>query len=160
MKRTSVQPGWFVGAYWEGEQFPDQTLRFIQQGIWINGYRDRFLNQVRSMRPGDPIALKKTYTRVKHLPFQNYDKYVSVMAITAIGTVQERSIDGRHVLVDWWKVHPKPPEWYFFTYQWTVWCVEGTTWMRRALLDFAFHGRRQDIQRFLAEPCWASKYRP
>lgn len=41
---------WFVGASYDGTN--DQTSRFLADGIWENGYDDRYLDQVKSMRPG------------------------------------------------------------------------------------------------------------
>src|SRR5581483_11074792 len=60
---------WFVGAYWSDKDPKDQTARFVSQGTWENGWTDRFLEQVRSMRPGERIAIKSAYTRRKNLPF-------------------------------------------------------------------------------------------
>jgi hypothetical protein len=37
---------WLVGAYWEGQVPPDQTERFLDEGIWVNGYVDRYLDEV------------------------------------------------------------------------------------------------------------------
>ena len=60
---------WFVGANWDGTE--DQTPRFHEEGIWENGYDDRYIDEVRSMRPGERIAIKSTYTRKRDLPFDN-----------------------------------------------------------------------------------------
>ena len=76
---------WFVGASWGGTE--DQTPRFHEEGIWENGYDDRYIDEVRSMRPGDRIAIKSTYTRKRDLPFDNRGESVSVMAIKATGTI-------------------------------------------------------------------------
>lgn len=53
---------WFVGASYNNL---DQTDRFLKAGIWENGYVDKNLDVVRSMKPGDYILIKSTYTR-KH----------------------------------------------------------------------------------------------
>lgn len=59
---------WFVGAMWdEGDQMP----RFLQEGIWQNGYEHKFSDLVYSMKPGDRIAIKATYVRKHNLPFDN-----------------------------------------------------------------------------------------
>ena len=61
---TGVAPSfWFVGAFW-GED-GDQTSRFLEEEIWENGDDGEFLDKVRSMRPGDRIAIKAAYRR-KH----------------------------------------------------------------------------------------------
>jgi len=44
---------WLVGAYWDSEDPPDQTDRFLAEGIWENGYEDRYLDLVRVMKVGD-----------------------------------------------------------------------------------------------------------
>ena len=47
---------WFVGASYGRTE--DQTPRFLSEGIWENGYDDKHLDLVRSMQPGDRIAIK------------------------------------------------------------------------------------------------------
>ena len=76
------EPHWFVGASYGGSE--DQTSRFLQEGIWENGYDDRYLDLVRSMRPGQRIAIKSTYSRKHDLPFDNRGELISTMAIKAI----------------------------------------------------------------------------
>ena len=78
---------WFVGAAYGGTD--DQTPRFLQEGIWENGYQDKYLDAVKSIQVGDRIAIKSSYTRKHDLPFDNRGQTVSVMAIKAIGTVKE-----------------------------------------------------------------------
>lgn len=78
---------WFVGASYGGNE--DQTPRFLSEGIWENGYDDKHLDLVRTMQPGDRIAIKSSFTRKHNLPFDNRGNFVSVMAIKAIGTVTE-----------------------------------------------------------------------
>lgn len=46
---------WFVGAVWNGTD--DQTERFFNEGIWQNGYHDKFNEHVERMKPGDRIAI-------------------------------------------------------------------------------------------------------
>ena len=84
---------WFVGATYGGTD--DQTPRFLQEGIWENGYQDKYLDAVKSIQVGDRIAIKSSYTRKHDLPFDNRGQTVSVMAIKAIGTVKENLGDGR-----------------------------------------------------------------
>ena len=115
------RPCWFVGAYYQTGG-GDQTARFVEEGIWENGHLDRYLDEVKSIRPGDRIAIKASFTRKRGLPFDNRKHAVSVMAIKAIGTVKENLGDGRHLRVDWTGVDP-PREWYFFTGRHTVWKV-------------------------------------
>ena len=151
----SVRPRWFVGAAFGGTD--DQSQRFVREGIWENGYEDRYIDEVKSIKVGDRIAIKSTYTRKRNLPFDNQDRYVSVMAIKAIGTVKENLGDGRALKVSWKPADP-PREWYFFTYQPTVWKVEPGTWIKNSLIEFAFEERHQDINSFLEIPYWGDRY--
>jgi len=86
---------WFVGASYGGTE--DQTPRFRSEGIWENGYDDKRLDLVRSMQPGDRIAIKSSFTRKHNLPFDNRGKTVSVMAIKAIGKVIKGLLTGQQV---------------------------------------------------------------
>ena len=61
-----VPANWFVGASYGGTD--DQLPRFLSEGIWENGYDDKHLDVVRSMRTGDRIAIKSSYTRKHGLP--------------------------------------------------------------------------------------------
>ena len=112
---------WFVGAAWGGHD--DQTKRFLQEGIWENGYDQKYSEQVKAIRPGDKIAIKSAFTQKKNLPFKSNGSTASVMAIKARGTVTENLGDGKTVRVDW---EPLTPEkrWYFFTHRGTIWRVE------------------------------------
>lgn len=155
------RPCWFVGASYNEDDgsYEDQTERFLRDGIWENGYDDRFLDQVRSIRPGDRIAIKSTYRRKNGLPFDNFGNNVSVMAIKAVGTVTKNRGDGFIVDVDWTPVAPKR-EWYFYTYRYTVWEVWPGTgvfpWAADGLIKFAFENQPQDYQRFLRQWGWVS----
>ena len=64
---TGAQANWFVGASYGGTD--DQMPRFLAEGIWENGYDDKLLDVVRSMRPGERIAIKSSYTRKHCLHF-------------------------------------------------------------------------------------------
>ena len=151
----SARPSWFVGAAFEGTD--DQTSRFLNEGIWENGYDDRNLDTVKSIQVGDRIAIKSTYTRKNNLPFDNRDKYASVMRIKAIGTVTKNLGDGRNLRVDWKPIDP-PREWYFYTYLATVWEVSPGRWLPDALIAFTFANEPQDIDSFLDIPFWGDRY--
>ena len=93
---SEERPYWLVGASFGGND--DQTDRFLDEGIWENGYHDRYLNQVRTMRPGDRIAIKAAFRRKYNLPFPNPgEKDASVMSIKAVGTITQNMRDGRFV---------------------------------------------------------------
>ena len=146
---------WFVGATYGGTD--DQTPRFLQEGIWENGYQDKYLDAVKSIQVGDRIAIKSSYTRKHDLPFDNRGQTVSVMAIKAIGTVKENLGDGRTLKVDWEPFDP-PREWYFYTNRSTVWRVLPGDWTTDALIGFTFEEKAQDINRFRNAPYWRERF--
>lgn len=146
---------WFVGASYGGTD--DQMPRFLAEGIWENGYDDKLLDVVRSMRPGERIAIKSSYTRKHGLPFDSRGRAVSVMGIKAVGTITENLNDGKRVKVDWAKAEPVR-EWYFYTHRATIWRVLPGEWMNDALIAFAFDGKPQDVDRFRNEPFWRERY--
>lgn len=146
---------WFVGAAWDEG---DQTPRFLGDGIWENGYDDKFSHLVKQMKQDDKIAIKATYTRKHDAPFENRGRTVSAMRIKAIGTITGNRGDGKTVDVAWEEVDP-PREWFFYTYRTTVARARFEDEdMARQLVAFAFDGKDQDIARFLAHPYWAEKY--
>ena len=148
---------WFVGAAWGGAD--DQTSRFLEEGVWENGYEDRYLDDVRAMLPGDRIAIKSAYTRKADLPFDNRGGSVSVMAIKAIGTITENPGDGTTVQVDWTNREDPPREWYFATYRKAVHRITaGSDWKTDGLIGFAFEGQPQDLERFLSDPQRRERY--
>ncbi len=149
------RPTWFVGAAFGGNN--DQTERFIQDGIWEGGPEERYGDWVASIQPGDRIAIKSWYTRKNGLPFDNHGEFVSVMAIKATGIVVENLGDRRSLRVDWTPIEP-PREWYFYTFNGTVWRVPPDTQWQQALIRFTFGGEDQDINQFLSNPYWGDKY--
>ena len=150
------QSYWFVGAAYSGGT-EDQMPRFLDEGIWENGYKDKHLDLVRSMQPGDRIVIKSSYTRKRDLPFDSRGNSVSVMAIKAIGTVVENLNDGKRVRVDWIKEDP-PREWYFYTNRGTIWRVIPGEWTSDGLLAFTFENKPQDIDRFCNAPYWRERF--
>ncbi|BDT60176.1 hypothetical protein MasN3_36700 [Massilia varians] len=159
--KDHVQPDstqyWFVGAMW-GNGEGDQTPRFLQDGVWQNGYEDKFAEQVRAMKPGDRIAIKATFARKHGTPFDNKGKRVSAMKIKAIGTVTRNHGDGRSVDVVW-DALAEPREWYFYTYRTTITRarVEDEILARR-LVAFTFDGAQQDYAFFMAQPYWRDRF--
>ncbi|MFC1860152.1 AAA family ATPase, partial [Chloroflexota bacterium] len=137
---------WFVGAEW-GRQ-GDQSRRFINEGIWENGYTDQLLEEVKSIQAGSLIAIKAAFTQKLDLPFDNKGKFVSAMRVKAVGKVIKNYGDGRKLEVDWNELSPSR-DWYFFTNRSTLWEVKPSDWKRKALIDFTFNGAEQDYQKFL-----------
>ena len=153
----SSSPCWFVGAMIN--RGDDQTERFIDEGIWEHDFEDnsRVLAQVRSMQTGERIAIKAAYVKKHGLPFETWGNTVSVMAIKATGVIAENMGDGRRLRVHWQRVSPTR-EWYFYTYQATIWKVTPGDWKTDALIDFAFQNKPQDIDRFRNAPYWRERF--
>lgn len=139
---------WFAGAYWDGAAEPDQTERFLVEGIWENGYTDRYLDMVRQIRPGDLIAIKSSTVQSKELPFDGRGHTVSRMVLKAIGTVVANRGDGRVVEVEWTPLDP-PRNWYFYTTRRTLWRLRKDEPLAQRLIRFAFHGEAQDFAFFV-----------
>ncbi|MCX5946868.1 MAG: AAA family ATPase [Cyanobacteria bacterium] len=137
----------------------DQTNRFIDEGIWEHNFDDnsRVLAQVHSMQTGERIAIKAAYVKKHGLDFETGGNTVSVMAIKATGVIAENMGDGRRLRVHWQRVSPLR-EWYFYTYQPTIWKVTPGDWKTDALIDFAFQNKPQDIDRFLNDPYWRQRF--
>jgi 5-methylcytosine-specific restriction enzyme B len=148
-------PCWFVGASLGGQN--DQTDRFIEEGVWEHGFEDKYLDVVRSMRVGERIAIKAAFTRKNNLPFDNRGQTVSVMAIKATGTIAENPGDGRRIRVQWQNFN-SPSEWYFYTYQRTIWKITPGDWKSDALIDFTFNSKPQDLDRFRNYPFWRDRF--
>ncbi len=146
---------WFVGTVWD--RTDDQMPRFLDEGIWQNGYNDQFLDLVCRIKPGDRIAIKASFVRKLSLPFDVGGKPVSVMRIKATGTVLENLNDGRTVKVAWDPPF-QPRDWYFYTYRTTIVEADMESEDARRLVDFAFRGLAQDYAWWLAQPYWTEKY--
>lgn len=144
---------WFVGALWED----DQLQRFLNEGVWQNGYTDQFLDLVRKIRPGDQIAIKAAFVQKRRLPFDVGGKPVSAMRIKATGTVLENLGDGRTVRVAWDPM-TAPRDWFFYTYRNTIAQVDPEAEDGHRLIEFTFKGASQDYAWFLAQPYWKEKY--
>lgn len=151
---TGAKATWFVGACYGGTN--DQMPRFLSEGIWDTD-NVKVLDSVRSMRPGERIAIKAAYTRKHNLPFDNRGQMVSVMAIKAVGTITENLNDGKRVKVDWTKIEPVR-EWYFHTNRRTVWRVFPGEWMTDGLIAFAFASAPQDVERFRNAPRFRERF--
>lgn len=146
---------WFVGAIWNEKD--DQLDRFIREGIWQDGEDNQNATLVRTMKPGDRIAVKASFVQQHKLPFDVSGKRVSCMRIKATGTVLSNFEDGRTVSVDWNPVST-PRNWYFYTYRSTIVQADQESQCAVRLIDFAFRGTEQDYAWFLSQPYWKEKY--
>ena len=148
---------WFVGYDDTSDLLNSNT--FLTEGFWQASDSPRNRDLVKQMRPGEHVALKVTYTTKNEIPFDNHDRLVSVMEIKAIGVVETDSGDGLRIPVRWEPLQPSR-RWYFYTLILKLWKVTPRDWMTNNLIDFAFRGGTQDIERFLADPFWTAKYVP
>lgn len=145
---TEGKQYWLVGAHWSTQEVKDQAGRFIREGIWQNGYQDKYIDEVMAIQLGDKLIIKSAYTRRNDLPFDNEGHTVSCMDIKAVGTVTKNMTDGRTVEVDWDSSF-QPRTWYFYTNQNTIWKLKQDNQFVTALLDFIFKGEKQDYDFFL-----------
>ena len=144
---------WLVGAYWYDVEPADQLQRFLDEGIWQNGYDDRYLDDVKSMRVNDKIAIKSSSTQRHNLPFDADGETISRMDIKAIGTIVANRGDGKTVEVEW-DPDFEPKTWYFFTNRRTVWRVrtdKGYSLLKYStkLIDFIWGNVPQDYDWFI-----------
>lgn len=139
---------WLVGAYWDNRDPQDQTPRFIEEGIWKNGYKDRYIDEVKSMKVNDRIAIKAATTQRKNLPFDGRDQTISRMIIKAVGTIVANRGDGRTVEVEWDPAF-KEKSWYFYTARTTLWRLRTDDDYKfkefsKRLIDFVWYSKEQD----------------
>lgn len=151
---------WLVGAYWDDRDPPDQTQRFLDEGIWENGYTDRYLDEVKSMKVNDRIGIKATLTQRKNLPFDAQNHTVSRMDIKAVGTIVANRNDGTTVEVEW-DSNFQQKSWYFYTYRPTVWRLTSDASYKLKkysdrLIDFIWSGIPQDYDWF-CQQWWGTK---
>ena len=160
MSDDSTRNDWFVGASRGGTE--DMTDQLVREGIWRYWPGPKgnspFADKIRAMKPGDRIAIKSAYVKKHDLPFDNRGNSVSVMAIKAIGEITENLGDGLRVRVDWKQRFDPPREWFFYTARFSVWKMKKNSWAAKELSRFAFEEESQDIERFLRDPYWASRY--
>lgn len=139
---------WLVGAYWDDREPKDQTESFFAEGIWKNGYTDKFNDLVGQMKVGDRIAIKAASTQKEGLPFDAGGRTVSRNLIKATGTITRNHGDGRTVDVEWDPLPQEPRNWYFYTGRATVWRLRKNDDYAQRLIRFVFYGEPQDYGYF------------
>lgn len=161
---NNTRPAWFVGAAYGGNVAEgDQTDRFLQIGVWENGYTDdMFSTLIDSMQPGDRIAIKSFFNSPNRpdLPFDDRGHNVTGMEIKATGVIIQHlpNVDGRRrVKVDWTPVSP-PRTFYFSAYQQTVHRIVPDDWKKAALIAFTFDNQLQDIDRWRNDPQYRERF--
>lgn len=149
---------WFVNK--PSEVGEEALAAYLASGVWQAPNPAKVRDELTVMNVGDPIALKIVQNRTTGLPFFNADRPASVMTILATGSIESVDPVAGSVGVRWDGVS-EPREWYFWTRFWPVWRVEPDTQPRgRQLVDFAFHGKPQDLDFFLDEEFWSARYLP
>jgi hypothetical protein len=93
-----TQRYWVVGSFTSLEDIgligvKDRTEYFVDNGVWINGYRKKYNDIVNSIKIGDKISIKAVFSKDTK----------SFMRIKAIGSVIENIKDGRTLKVNWVK---------------------------------------------------------
>lgn len=142
-----VEFAWYVGTTGNDEhgQWHDFSDEYIAQGVWVNGWDDKFLDLVNSIQVGDRIAIKSTFTQKHNLPFNNNGKKVGAMRIKAIGVVTGNSGDGKHIQVDWTRIDPVKTWYGPGTLRETIHAVSANDgYIKKQLLDFTFSDEEQD----------------
>lgn len=82
-----------LGASWQGnENGSDQSERFVENGIWENGYDDKFIEVVNGVNVGDRVAIKSSYATREGK---------SMLRVKAIGTVYKNNGDGKTLKIIW-----------------------------------------------------------
>lgn len=123
------------------------------------GLHEKLINYVKQVRVGDRIAIKSVYVRKQGVPFETNGNPVSVMAIKAAGRITENPGDGFTVRVAWeHDFTDAPREWYFYTFQKTIWRLSADQPSAAALIRFAFQGVPQNIDAFRNAPYWADRF--
>jgi len=90
---------WFVGAAFGGTD--DQTARFLEESIWeIRNPSDKEVALVKSMQPGDSIAIKSAYVRKHNLPFDNLLKNIYTEGSFGFGFNNSKTEDGSGEVTD------------------------------------------------------------
>jgi hypothetical protein len=147
---------WFVGASFGRRE--DQVERFLREGIWeISTPTDAEAAQVRSMQPGERIAIKAAFVQKHNLPFDSRGNTVSVMRMKARGVIMANPGDGERVQVEWDKTF-SARDWYFYTYRSTIWQVAAGHDMADRLVAFTFDDQPQDLDWFCNSTGWADQF--
>ena len=143
-----IDYAWYVGTtgHDENGQWKDFSDEYIDGGIWINGWDDKFIDDVKSIAVGDKIAIKSTFKQKKNLPFYNNGKTVGAMRIKAIGIVTENVGDGKTIKVDWTRLDPFKSWFGPGVLRETIHrIVASDGYIKKQLLAFTFGDEEQDF---------------
>lgn len=76
------------GSIWDKD---DQTNRFFEEGIWENGYEEKYADEIKSSKPGDILFAKSTYGT----------KGTSYLRIKGVGQIIDNPGTGTELKVEW-----------------------------------------------------------
>ena len=157
-ENEDVTFAWYVGTTGHDDlgEWHDYSDEYIEQGIWENGWDDKFLDVVNSIKVGDRIAIKACFTQKYKLPFNNNGKKVGAMRLKAIGTVTSNEGDGKRIQVEWTRLDPVKTWYGPGTLRETIHGVDASDgYIKKQLLDFTFADKEQDYsiceERYLDE---------
>ncbi len=89
-KEPKSQTSFFLAGHIWGEN-DDQMNRFLANGIWENGHKEKDGEIVNSARLGDVIFLKSTFAK----------NSISYLRIKAVGQIEKNKLNGRELAVKW-----------------------------------------------------------
>lgn len=138
---------WYVGTTGSDEsgEWKDFSDEYIEQGIWKNGWDNKFIDVVKSIKVGDRIAIKSCFTQKYNLPFDNNGKIVGAMRIKAIGVVTGNDDDGKNIQVEWTRLDPVKTWYGPGTLREAIHGVDANDgYIKKQLLDFTFADADQD----------------
>lgn len=153
-----------VEIYWIVSPGPKSSNRnqvsdFFTRSEWRMDPNPRYESKVADMRPGERIAVRTRRNVVEQVPFDRRGHAVSVMDFHLRGVVTHNPGDGCSVQVKWEKPTERPSRFYLYTSQDTVWpLASGFQFVWDQLIDFAFFGGEQDIDRFRNAPFWLDRF--
>lgn len=143
----------------EGRDY-DRRAEFVERGFWEYPGKDPLMeDRVQNLFVGDVVLLKTAMTVAVGLESFGVSKPVNAMSLIAAGKVVENPLDG-HKLVIEWKAFEEPLLWFAMTTKAPIELLslkassEGLN-AEQALLDFALHGKDQDLNAFLSDERWA-----
>lgn len=144
---NEIEFAWYVGTTGNdvNGEWHDYSDEYIEQGTWINGWNDKFLELVKTIQVGDRIAIKSVFNQKNNLPFDNRGKKVGAMRLKAIGIVTENIGDGKQLKVEWERLDPAKTWYGPGTLRETIHKVVAKDgYVKKQLLDFTFGDIDQD----------------
>ncbi|WP_150463706.1 McrB family protein [Francisella sp. XLW-1] len=131
---------WLVGA----DLGYDNTDDYLENKYWADGYYSSGDNRneaiLREIKKGDRIAIKSSFTQKNNLPFENNNKFCSVLRVKARGVAQDdfSLVDKKVIVV--WEHDFKPIDLYGVSYRKTIAELNN-----REHIGFIFEGKKQNI---------------